>query len=471
MGHILNRLKNVLVSVIPCFIKGTNNNKIEYSVQRIKILAGTLLLFLSLFILAVGGINPVTAGESLDKRPLEMGESLYPDPRMAALYHQEQQMLQEAVRAYFEKAIAEGEIIGAGVSIVRGDSIVISAGYGERDARSGLPADGQTIFRLGSLSKGFAGVLAARLREEGKLDWGDRVIKYLPDFQLGDRKNTEKITLAHLLSHTSGAPYHSYTNLVEAGLPLQDIAPRFADVQPVSEPGHMYSYQNALFALSGEIVHRASGLQIDTALEELFFKPLEMCDTNMDHESLLAAENVALPHVKGRKNWLPARINDHYYNAIAAGGINATAEDMGKWMRFLLGHHPEIMDRGALQNAFTPFIEIPGRIKYYQRWPGHLSSHYGFGWRIHRFTETDSEDVKTIWHHGGSVNGFRNEIALFPESDMGICVLLNTNSRLAQRVIPDLYRIVSETRSQARSAFTGGTEMAFTTRIYGSGDK
>ena len=156
------------------------------------------------------------------------------------------------------------------------------------------------------------------------------------------------------------------------------------------------------------------------------------------------AGNIAIPHSKTRYGWRTRKIRDNYYNAVAAGGINASANDMGKWMRFLLGHNPEVMDRAALKEAFKPYIEIKGRSKYYQRWPGHLSSHYGFGWRIHKYAEGDSKQEKTIWHHGGSVNNFRNEIALYPEDDLGICVLLNNTTRFAQRVIPDLYQIVKE---------------------------
>jgi beta-lactamase class C len=370
------------------------------------------------------------------------------DPTAAALYHWQKQELKTAVKAYFEKAIASGYIVGAGVSIVKGDSIVLSEGFGKRNSKTNKKVDGQTIFRLGSLSKGFAGILVANIINEGTMHREDKVKDYIPQFQLGDHQNTDKITLANILSHTAGAAYHSFTNLVEAGLPLSDIAERFKDVKPISDPGDMYSYQNALFALSGEMIYKATGQDITKSLENRFFNPLGMCSTTMDYESLQHAENVAMPHSKWRNRWKPKKLNDHYYNAIAAGGISASAMDMGKWMRFVLGHNPEIMGVSALSEAFKPVVEIKGRSKYYQRWPGHISSHYGFGWRIHKYVEGHTAQEKTIWHHGGSVNNFRNEIAVYPEADMGICVLLNSNSRLARTVIPDLYNIIQEVYSQ-----------------------
>lgn len=381
------------------------------------------------------------ASKALAKHPVDKKEQ--------ALYKWQQQELSEAVKTYFDKAIASGEIIGAGVSIIKGDSILLSDGYGKRKSTAPEPINGQTIFRLGSLSKGFTGILAAELENEGKLAFSDRVSDYIPGFQLGDKSNTDKITLANVLSHTSGAPYHSFTNLVEAGLPLTDIALRFRAVTPVGSPGTVYSYQNALFALSGEMMYRATGQEITCLLEDKFFKPLGMCSTTMDYQTLAHEDNVALPHYKRRSQWKPLRLTDNYYNAVAAGGINASARDMAEWMRMLLGYHPEVMSKAALQKAFIPFVEIKGRSKYYQRWPGHLSSYYGFGWRIHKFTEAGSRQEKTIWHHGGSVNDYRNEIALYPEADLGICVLLNNNSRLARRVIPDLYKIVEQVYQEA----------------------
>ena len=425
--------------------------------QRLKILVGTTIIILALFALTKSVDNPVSTSESKDVISADKSKKTLVDQREAQLYKLQQQELKVAVQAYFDKAITSGVIVGAGVSIVRGDSIVISDGFGKRSIDVNDGVDGQTIFRLGSLSKGFAGVLAANLKDEGKLNWEDKVSDCIPEFQLGDRSNTAKITLANILSHTSGAPYHSYTNLVEAGLPLTDIAKRFKDVTPISNPGKLYSYQNALFALSGEMMYKVTGQDISTSLEDRFFKPLEMCSTTMDYETLAHEKNVAMPHSKRRNGWRPKKLNDHYYNAIAAGGINASALDMGKWIRFLLGHNPEIMSKSALEEAFNPFIEIKGHSKYYQRWPGHLASYYGFGWRIHKFAEDDTGLEKTIWHHGGSVNNFRNEIAVYPEADLGICVLLNNNSKLAKTVVPDLYKIVKEVYEQTTTklAFNG----------------
>lgn len=404
----------------------------------------------SFLVLALCGGHPaVPDPSSTASGRFKSPEKVLFDPRLAARYESQRQALKAAVTAYFEQAIASGEIVGAGLSIVQGDSIVLSEGFGWSNRQTGARADGETVFRLGSLSKGFTGILAAGLVHEGRLHWDDKVQDALPDFQLGNTANTGKVTLSKILSHSSGAPYHSFTNLVEEGMPLVEVARHFREVAPTGVPGSTYSYQNAIFALSGEMMHRATGQTIDELLWDRLFRPLEMCSVTMEYESLSKAVNVAVPHVKWRKGYKTMQLNHSYYNAIAAGGINASAHDMARWMRFLLGHNPDVMEKQALEAAFTPVIEIKGHAKYYHRWPGHKASFYGYGWRIHHFVEGDSQTEKTIWHHGGSVNDFRNEIALYPEADLGICVLMNSNSPLAKRVIPDLYEIVGSVFNRA----------------------
>jgi beta-lactamase class C len=429
--------------------------------QRLKIIIPSAFLILTLITLGISGNHSVSGSEAKHSMTLDTPIQTALEREALERAEAQQAALGKALNVYFKKAIASGDIVGAGVSIVKEGAIVYADGFGRKNSKEKAPVDGGTIFRLGSLSKGFTGVLAANIRYEGKVKWEDKVTDYIPGFQLGDHANTNRITLSHLLSHTSGAPYHSYTNLVEAGLSVSQIAGRFNEVKPISKPGAVYSYQNALFALSGEILCKASGEDIASLLENRLFNPLEMCSTNMDHKALIASGNIASPHYRRGKSWRPRKLVDNYYNAIPAGGINASAGDMARWMRFLLGYNPEVMPRSAIEEAFTPFVEIPGRSKYYQRWPGHVSSHYGYGWRIHKFRESGEPGEKTIWHHGGSVNNFRNEIALFPEANLGICVLLNSNSRLSRTVIPDLYQIVEDIYTAEMPAhITEGTSIA-----------
>ena len=410
--------------------------------RRFKIFVGSIFLAIALlFLIIKGWANDARIAETHVTNELAKNTV---DKEAVRQYQLRKKELTTALKKYFDSAIASGDIVGAGVSVVQGDSILIYDGFGKRSTDGKAKVDGQTLFRLGSLSKGFAGVLAASLQADGLLNINDKVVDYIPGFRFGDSLNTQKVKLSHILSHSSGTPYHSFTNLVEAGLPVATIAQRFNEVSPISEPGVMYSYQNAMFSLSQEVMGTVTGKDIKKLLTSRFFKPLGMSTISMEHNALTEAQNVAMPHVRRKNGWKSLPLKDRYYNAVVAGGINASSLDMAKWMRFLLGHRPEVLPSGTIQKAFSPLIEIEYNNKYYQRWPGHLQSHYGFGWRIHEFQEGASKETKTMYHHGGSVNNYRNEIALFPEADIGICILLNANSRLARNVIPDVYAIVQK---------------------------
>ncbi|WP_109435735.1 serine hydrolase [Aquimarina sp. AU119] len=355
----------------------------------------------------------------------------------------QKQQLIASIQTYFDQALDQNQIVGASVAIVKCDSIIYLGGYGNKNSRSKDTINEETIFRIGSVSKGFAGILAGIHVEEGLINWEDKVKDYIPDFKLSSKKQTESVTLSHVLSHTTGLPYHSFTNLVEDGIPIRTIASNFKELVPIAKPGGIYSYQNAVFALSGTIVEQVTGKSFKEVLQEKIFDPLHMSSASASYEALEESDNVAEPHQRVRHGWRPMKINKKYYNnAIAAGGINASAKDMGKWMKFLLGNNPEVMMPGSIQSVFTPKIQVGGRRQYYQRWSGYSSSFYGYGWRVHNFVDTQTNEPTTIVHHGGSVNNYRSEIAIFPEEDLGICVLFNSQNSLARTCIPDLHKII-----------------------------
>ncbi len=356
----------------------------------------------------------------------------------------QKELLVEAIETYFNKALKQHKIVGAGVGIVKCDSVMYLGGFGKRNASLNDTINKETIFRIGSVSKGFAGVLSGMYVEEGLLNWEDKVNAYVPSFQLASKKWTDSVTLSHILSHSSGLPYHSFTNLIEDGVDLNTIAGQFKDIPTIDKPGKIYSYQNAVFALSGAMIEKVTGKSYGEAITEKIFKPLKMNTASTDYNTLKISSNVAMPHRKYGRRWKSLKINQKYFNAIPAGGVNASVTDMAKWMRFLLGHNPNVMSNDGLKNVFNPVINLPGRSKYYQRWDGHQASHYAHGWRIHDFKDRNTGESTRMIHHGGHVNSYRSEIAIFPQEDLGITILFNSPTKLARTVIPDIHKIVKE---------------------------
>jgi beta-lactamase class C len=248
-----------------------------------------------------------------------------------------------------------------------------------------------------------------------------------------------------LLTHSSGLPYHTYTNLVEADRSLAEIAGMLQEVELIAKPGMIYSYQNVAFALAGPIMEAASGKPTEELLETYLFRPLQMERASASLVAMAKDSNVAQPHKGNGPLSQPQPLKSAFYNAVLAGGINASISDMAYWMQFLLKGHPEILSKENLDEiVFQPRVDTRVRNRYFQQWGEGAESWYGLGWRIHLTPDTTTGMIDKLYHHGGAVNGFRSEIALYPEDQIGICVLFNSHSRLAARVIPEVFRRIEE---------------------------
>lgn len=334
----------------------------------------------------------------------------------------------------FEEGLNNKRIPGAAVAIVKDGRVVFQKGFGVKE--KGIPEEvnEHTVFRLGSVSKGFASILAGVFVEEGVISWDKPVSHYLKDFQLNDPEQSDRVQIRHLLSHTSGLPRHAYTNLVEDGLTLDRIIPRLEQVPLIAREGEQIAYQNAAYSVIEKVLETQTNTDFNTLLHKRLFEPLEMDHSSASYDRIQEARNKALPHVyhsrsRGR---VPIPISSKYYNAVSSGGINASASDMGKWLLLLTGHYPEVISKETLNEIYAPFATINNR-RFSRHWQGVKISHYGMGWRV-----LDNQDQRIVYH-GGYVNGYRSEIAFAPDEGLGICILINSNSSYPLTVIPDFF--------------------------------
>jgi len=330
----------------------------------------------------------------------------------------------------FQTILTQTKTPGAGLVIIQDTTILQLSGHGTKAVFSNDSIDVNTVFRIGSLSKGFAAVLAGILVEKGALKWTDKVNQYIPEFVLKDAAQSERVNLIHLLSQSSGLPYHAYTNLVEAGLSIRQIASELKKVKLIGKEGEIYAYQNAAYSLIGEIMEVVKQESLPQIFQDDLLAPLQLASTSTEYESFIQGENIALPHRGGNGNWRQRPISKKYYNAIPAGGINASVADMGEWLQLLLGNRPEVIQQKTLNEIFRPRINTNNKNRYFHDWPMVDDAFYGLGWRI----LTNAKD--TLIYHGGFVNGYRGEILIHPKEKLGICVLTNAPSELANQAIP-----------------------------------
>jgi len=334
----------------------------------------------------------------------------------------------------FKAGMNEKKIPGASIVIVKDGRVVFQKGFGVRENGKPQRVNEHTVFRLGSVSKGFASVLTGVLADEGIVSWDDPVTNYVKDFQLYDPGQTGRVRIRHLLSHTSGLPRHAYTNLVEDGLSMDRIIPRLREVPLIAKEGEQLAYQNATYSVIEKVLENQTESDFNELLQDKLFEPLSMNNASSTYEGIRNTKNKALPHVyvsrsRGRA---PISISRKYYNAVSSGGINASASDMGKWLLMLTGHHPNVISEKSLNQLSEPIATLNNR-RFSRHWDGVNRSYYGLGWRI-----LDNHGQKIVYH-GGYVNGYRSEIAFSPEDGTGICILINTSSSYPLEVIPDFF--------------------------------
>jgi len=340
---------------------------------------------------------------------------------------------------YFTERLMTEGCPGAAIAVVKGDQVVLLEGFGDR--KSGRPGkvNANSVFRIGSLSKGFAGLLTAQLVEQGYFDWDDRVQDIIPEFQLGNRAQASRITIRHLLSHSTGIQRHAYTDMTEAGRDVLQILPEFAKLQVYGKEGEYFAYQNTAFSLIEKIIKRKTGKSYEQCLKEQILDPSGMQTSSTSFVEIAQSENVAFPHTWYKSGRLVAsRLNKKYYNAVSAGGINASIDDMSSWLRVLVGAQPKIASKSALDTIFSPVVRNPSN-RIFNCWRGGVkANYYGLGWRV-----VDWMDQEIVYH-GGSVNGYRSEIAIDRKNNVGICVLFNSNARYIKDVVPQFFKKYNE---------------------------
>ncbi|MTI21566.1 class A beta-lactamase-related serine hydrolase [Fulvivirga sp. RKSG066] len=326
-------------------------------------------------------------------------------------------------------------IPGTAIVIVKEGEIIYKKGFGFANVKTHSPVTTSTIFRIGSVSKGFASSLAGLLEQDGFIDWKAPITRYLPDYHVNPIEFADSITVEHILSHTSGYPYQAYSTLIEDGMPLGQMLEELQALRLSRNPGAIHSYQNVAYSLIEQVLQSQTYCSFNTLMHERIFKPLGMHTASIDYKSISEAENVALPHYYSRLGTHVGKIRPTYYNASAAGGINASIDDMGKWLQAVMGHRPDVLSHNLLADLHEPHVVTSVKNSYLGRLERPRRGHYGLGWRI---VEYPSD---TIVYHGGYVNGYKSAIGFSKADDVGICILSNRGGRYTSQLLADFFKI------------------------------
>lgn len=358
----------------------------------------------------------------------------------------EQTLIDEYKYIIEEQFQLEKAPTGLAVAIVKDGKILMQEGFGLKKSGSKDTINEHTVFRIASLSKGFASVLTAQLVEEKKLKWTSKVKNYLPNFRLSEDSATQVLNLKHVLSHSTGLPRHTYGNLIEAGQSLEQMIPRLEEVPLIAAPGRVMAYQNLAYSLVQPMLEKSSKMTYDSLMKSYIFHPLQMKHASIDFHSLMESENIALPH--SSRNSVPMEQEDDYFSVLPAAGVNASISDMAIWLQALLGHYPQVISKKSLQPIFKENNRLPKNNPWSRSWGEVNSVGYAMGWRT-----IDYKGQKLIYH-GGYLNGYRTEMAFCLEEDIGIVVLSNSFSPFLIQSVPAFFDVYNQQKTPKDSIQT-----------------
>jgi beta-lactamase class C len=310
-------------------------------------------------------------------------------------------------------------MVGMAVGIVENGEITFLKGYGETEAGSDEQVTPDTVFRWASVSKGVAGVITAKLAEEGKVRLNESIARYSPNLLLPEGAQTVA-RVEDVLSHRLGLWRNAYDDRLEDGQDPDQIRRDLNTTKLTCMPGSCWSYQNVAFDAATDVVEKATGKTYASAVTDRLFRPLGMTSASLDRDGLVSAGNWARPHSAGRR---PLEVREAYYRVPAAGGVNSNIKDMAIWLQAQMGLFPDVVSNGTLSEAHRPRVATPNensRLRNYRERVG--DPRYGLGWRIY-----DYSGHKLIGHRGG-VDGYRSLILFDPELKTGVVALWNSNA-------------------------------------------
>lgn len=322
--------------------------------------------------------------------------------------------------AFVDEARQDWKVPGFAIGVVTDGEVVYAKGFGLRDREHEKPVTTRTLFAIGSTSKAFTTFAMGTLVDEGKLDWDEPVIKYLPEFRLYDEYATQHITPRDLVTHRSGLPRHDLA-WYNSPLSRKELVYRMRYLPPNKDLREKWQYNNLMFMTAGYLVGRLTEGTWEQAVRSRIFEPLDMVYSNFSVIDSQKSSDFSLPYEEkdDKIRRMPFRNID---NVGPAGSINSCIEDMTKWLICQLDSGKfggkTVVQEATLNDMHTPYMAISAVPTDREVSPGS----YGLGWMI------DSYRGHLRVRHGGGIDGFTTMVTLFPRDRIGVVAFANLNS-------------------------------------------
>lgn len=299
------------------------------------------------------------------------------------------------------------------VLVAEEGEVIFKKGFGMANFEWDIPNQSDTKFRIASITKQFTSMLIMQLVAENKLDLHEPISTYLPDYP---KKNADRITIHHLLTHTSGTPdFHDFMDYKEMDpyrYRPEELVKIFAEGDLLFKPGEDYSYTNTSYVLLGVIIEKTTDKLYKQVLQDNIFTPLAMLNSGFDNNRVVLenrASGYANRYLRGDY------VNANYIDMTipyAAGSIYSTVEDMFIWDQAL--YTEKLLPQKYMDLLFGKYVSaFNGR-------------HYGYGWIIGGMQVGNTEERIETYSHGGGMPGVRTLFNRIPSTKSSIIILGNT---------------------------------------------
>jgi len=336
----------------------------------------------------------------------------------------------------FSKTILAWDIPGAALAVVQDDD-VFTQGFGLCEAGKPDQVNADTIFAIGSTTKAFTSALMGMLVDEGRLQWDEPVVKYIPDFELYDPWVTQNVTVRDLLCHRLGLE-RAQRLYYHRGYDQRELMRRMKYLKPAAGFRTQFHYANQQYGVAGLIVEAVTGRTWDEFVTERIFNALKMTRSFSGYDRVSDHKNFASPHAVldethpagvrflGRQS----PIENFQIVHEPAGSIHTSANDLAQWLKALLQNGAPLLQPGTFNEITSPQMVMQNLIEselapLYVLQPATHFWTYGLGWWV-----MDVHGEKVLMH-GGQMPGYNSVVAFFPQRKMGLAVMVNSHQTLA----------------------------------------
>lgn len=325
-------------------------------------------------------------------------------------------------------AFSQHQRFSGNILVAVGGNDIYSRSVGFADPLRKESVNQSTVFQLASVSKQFTAAAIMLLKSDGRLDFTDSLVKFIPELPY------REITISHLLHHMSGLPNYMY--LIDKFW-NDSNAPDNEDVIDLMarhklplffKPGAQYDYSNTGYMMLATVVQRISGLSLNEFLQRRLFKPLGMNNTYV-YSSV--DTNIVRKQIDGFRSTRRGyyRIADsHHDGSVGDKGVCSTIEDLSKWDKALYNGFP--ISNELVDMAFEPATTLSGKV-----------IPYGQGFRLR-----ESNGTRVVYHNG-IWEGARTNFHRFIDQESTIIVLNNTSISSNH----ELVRLIENTLMQEKS--------------------